>query len=244
MGTEIPTLYLLVSGEKDNLCLSPYAWSTQLAMKHKGLNFGIILLRSNQIKKEVLKLSNGKWKQVPLVKFEDGSQAYDSRDIAYALEQKYPEAPKLFPNGKHTALFLENYFITNILTFFALLLPSEKLIFQKEDQEYAKGFFTHLGQFVKPKEEVYPELSKFLSPIGLTLKDSAFIEGDQPTYSDYIVFAFLQWFRVITPLHFKHVVENAEDKTLFKWFESILDLNNGYARSFPVNTQYGEFALN
>ncbi|KAI9292613.1 hypothetical protein K502DRAFT_307562 [Neoconidiobolus thromboides FSU 785] len=235
--------YALYSGEEHNLCFSPFAWRTQLALKHKGIEFDEIKVRFKDINSIISKLTDNKWKKVPAVQFSTGEVVFDSRTIADDLENKYQNQPKLFPNGTQLAHFLEHYVMANFMVLGAAVLDTEFLTFKKEDQEFLKPIFDKLNYVIKPKEETYPKIAKFLKPIELMLKETPFFEGEKPTYSDYIVFAFLQWFRVLTPLHYKNIIEDAEDKTLFKWFESILDLNNGYARSFPVNTQYGEFAL-
>ncbi|KAI9293113.1 hypothetical protein K502DRAFT_294299 [Neoconidiobolus thromboides FSU 785] len=234
----------MYSGGDDDLCLSPFVWRSQLALKHKNLSFDIEKLTYRQINSTISTITNGQWKQVPVLEFPDKTVVYNSLPIAQALEARYEHNP-LFPNGTQLSQFLEHYVnCHSAYSFFGLILETEFDTFKPEDQKEAKEKFDgYKRKLSKPKEELYSKAREFLKPIEELLKNHKFLEGDKPTYSDYIVFGLLQWLRVMTPVHYKACIEDTEDQTIRKWFESILELHGRYAKEFPVNTQYGEFAL-
>ncbi|KAI9294861.1 hypothetical protein K502DRAFT_316443 [Neoconidiobolus thromboides FSU 785] len=215
-----------------------------MALKHKGLDFNEVKLNFRQLNKTILELTDGKWKQVPALKFEDGSVYYNSRDIAIELEKRFPENPKLFPNGSKLAEFLEKYIEANIDIIGGLCIEAERDVLLKEDQDLQKDLFDiGIKMFSRPIEGLYVDFERLLKPLILMLKDTPFFEGTEPTYSDYIVFSLLQSIRVLTPVHFEVCVQNIEDKTLINWFEKLSNLFDGYAKAFPINLKHGPYAL-
>ncbi|NJM33429.1 MAG: glutathione S-transferase family protein [Rhodomicrobium sp.] len=161
----------------------------------------------------------------------------ESWQIARYLDEKFPDKPALMatPTAKAGARFLNFWADTTLhpalrplimLSVFEVTAEKDKAYFRKSREEL----------FGKPLEQLCPDraaakdnLLKVLTPVESTLKEFAFLGGDEPNYSDYIVFGSLQWANVVAP---DPVL--TPGSAVANWFERMLDLWGGYARRSPT----------
>ncbi|KAI9290630.1 hypothetical protein K502DRAFT_326640, partial [Neoconidiobolus thromboides FSU 785] len=142
-------------------------------------DFNEVKLTFKDVNDTILNLTDNKWRKVPTLKLPDGSVVYNSRDIANELEKRYPNQPKLFPNGTKTSEFLESYIDANMMIPFGLTVDTEWELLEQKDKEFAEDRFQFARTFSGTSEKLYPEFEKFLKPIISMLKVSPFFEGNE-----------------------------------------------------------------
>jgi glutathione S-transferase len=73
--------------------------------------------------------------------------------------------------------------------------------------------------------EAFARLAGALDPSRATLKRQAFLGGATPSYADYALFSVFQWARIVSPVR-----ALPENDPMLRWIDTLLDLNQGYAR--------------
>ncbi|KAI9294644.1 hypothetical protein K502DRAFT_316677 [Neoconidiobolus thromboides FSU 785] len=227
-------LYDLVN-KKDGNHFSPFSWRSIMALKHKGIEFTQHGLTFTEINEQIPKLSNGEWDKVPFIKFDNNNIVYDSTKIADYLEERYPGNP-LFPNGRYFSSFLENHanifaplFQSIILNVYDSLLPKDQEYFRKTREAW---FGMTLEEFAGKKEGHKEAIEKLFLPFRMSLVNIKYLEGDKPSYSDYVLFGHLKFVQMTSISTFDMIVTNHQDQSLKDWWDSIQSLNDGFAASF------------
>lgn len=218
-------LYELVGTDKTQ-GFSPYVWRSRMALAHKGLEVEMVPLTFTEIQE-----MDGA-KTVPILEH-DGIFIHDSWDIACYLEEKFPDRASLF--GGETGKAYANFF--NFTSFTHLLMPLFPAlvydIFQgldQKDQDYfRKSREARLGMAL---EEAHAHQDKSLAafqkqvwPFNQTLKSQAFFNGNQPAYTDYIIYGLFQWARGVSALQII-----SPDDPLYDWRGRMDELYEGLGK--------------
>ncbi len=216
-------------GRDENRPFSPHCWKVSMALAHKGLDF----VEKPTPFTEIPKLENGFSKTVPILR--DGNLLIrDSFDIALYLDDTYPDRPTLFggEGGKSLARFVEGFsqtLIHPVLSRIAIknihdMLDEPDQVYFRESREARLG--RRLEDFEAARQDEVAALAAQLEPIRHTLRFQPFIGGETPLFADYILFGALQWVRITTGL-----APLAANDPVTTWFETCLDLHNGFGRA-------------
>lgn len=214
---------------EDDRRYSNFSWRSRMALRHKQLDvqYRPVLLTD----KESIAFSGGT--TVPVIR--DGDTVMrDSWSIAEYLEATYPERPSLFggDTGQALARLANNWIDRTVLAAAFPLLSIDALAVQHQaDRPYFTGLIERLcGAGTAELREQQPgnakRLAKAVDPARATLKRQAYLSGTSPGYADYALFSIYQWARIASPLDLL-----ADDPVLRGWFDKLLDLNDGFARS-------------
>ena len=134
----------------------------------------------------------------------------DSLPIAEYLENTYPDTPSIFPNGS-VALqkAFETTFSQKLDAIWAFMIPATCLKLNPRSQEYFRR--TREISFGKKLEDVVPtgearteEWGKFEKGLDTihsylvsTDEKGPYMMGDTISWSDFVIFSYLYWFKVI-----------------------------------------------
>jgi glutathione S-transferase len=223
-------LYELVGADASRP-FSPYCWRTRMALAHKGLSAESIPWRFT----EKTAIAPHGSEKVPVML--DGDRpVVDSWVIANYLEDTYPDRPSLFggEGGRAAARFM-NWWgdIAVVGGIFPMIIADIPKNLAAEDAAYFRAsrearFGKSLEEVMAGREQVVTAFRKSLDPLRLTLKTQAFLGGDTPNYTDYIVFGGFQWARVVSPFR---LLEGADP--VYAWRERLFDAFDGMARNSP-----------
>ncbi len=219
-------LYELCGRDPERI-FSPHCWKVRMALAHKGLDFET---RPTPFTK-IPAIAAGFSKTVPVLE-DDGELIRESFDIALHLERKYPDRPTLFggPGGEAMARFIERW---SLLTLHPRLMrcivADISSILGDEDQAYFRQsreqrFGMKLEEVQAGREAAAEDFRAALAPLREVLALQPFIGGEEPLFSDFIVFGPLQWARIASPFQ---ALKN--DDPVAAWFGSCLALYNGMA---------------
>jgi glutathione S-transferase len=218
------TLYDLC-GRDERLRFSPYCWRVRMALAHKGLEFTSVAWRF--LDKEALAFAD--YDKVPVLC--DGDQVVtDSFEIMRYLDKAYPEAPVLGEGVSYQRVLLFKYFVERSVNpalfriigmdLFAAVHPEDRSYF-RETREARFG--CTLEEFQQP-EKGKQQLKQALAPVRDLLRESAFLDGDAPSGSDYLLFGSMMWAHVVST----HSVVEPGDP-VDEWFKRMLSVHNGAA---------------
>lgn len=213
------------------LRFSPYCWRTKMALAHKRLAVETVPWRFTE--KQAIAFS-GQGRVPVLV---DGEKVIpDSWEIACYLEDAYPDRPALFgsADARGGALFIKRWaegqlhpaLVRLIIADIVKILHADDVGYFRESREAALG--ATLEDYSAAKLENLKHLHAVLTPLRLTVKDVAFLGGDEPAYADYIVFGALQWARCASP---QNLLD--DDDPVAAWFGRLLDLYDGLGAKAP-----------
>jgi glutathione S-transferase len=222
-----------LAGQNPDLRFSPYCWRVRMALAHKGEDAVTIPWRFY----EKARLPGAPQNQkVPVLV--DGSQIVaDSTAIALHLEAEYDTGPSLFggPGGEAHARFILGWTDSVLVPALApFLVPTILPLLHPKDRSYFQTtrearFNTTMSQLAQTSLGRLPGIRTTLTPLRVTLSHQAFLGGDEPSYADYAVFGCFQWARCVGAPD----LLDPQD-TLNLWYDSMLDLFDGLARSAPV----------
>jgi len=199
---------------------SPYCWRTKLALAHKGLDYETEPVRFT----EKHKLEFSGQDKVPVLD-DGGTVVNDSFAIAEYLDETYADAPTLFPgtNGRHNAKLTHEWMDSQHRTILSFIVLDVFGRLDGEDQAYFRP--SREARYNKTLEQVqagrdaaideFREIS--LASLRVHIHDRPFISGDQPAYSDYIVFGTFQWARLTSDFDLL-----APDDALYAWRERMI----------------------
>lgn len=218
------TLYDLC-GRDERLRFSPYCWRVRMALAHKGLELTSVAWRF--LDKEALAFAD--YDKVPVLC--DGDQVVtDSFEIMRYLDKAYPEAPVLGEGVSYQRVLLFKYFVERSVNpalfriigmdLFAAVHPEDRSYF-RETREVRFG--CTLEEFHQP-EQGKQQLKQALAPVRDLLRESAFLDGDAPSGSDYLLFGSMMWAHVVST---QAVVEPGDP--VDEWFKRMLSVHNGAA---------------
>ena len=220
-------LYDLVG--RDDRRMSPFCWRAKLALAHKGLEAEIIPMKFTE--KDMIAFSGQE--QVPVL-VDDKEVLSDSWRIACYLEETYPERPSLFGDsgGRNLTRVLNHWFDSAVvMALFPLVLPDNYDVIDPADADYYKESReawtgrTREQLEAERSEEKFIEWRESLEPIRSVLAEQAYLGGESPLFSDYIVFSMFMWARAVSPWP---IIK--PDDVLYPWRENMLDLYDGMPR--------------
>ena len=188
-------LYDLVG--RDDRRMSPFCWRAKLSLAHKGLDAEIIPIKFTE--KDRIAFSGQEF--VPVLVDGETTQ-FDSWRIACYLDDAYPDAATLFgtSGARGTARVLNHWFDADVvMSLFPMLVPDNYDVVLPEDMEYY--VLSRENWLGKTRAELEAERSEEklvawrqnLEPVRAVLREQAYLGGDAPLYSDYIVFSMFMW---------------------------------------------------
>lgn len=218
------TLYDLC-GRDERLRFSPYCWRVRMALAHKGLEFTTIAWRF--LDKEALAFAD--YDKVPVLC--DGDQVVtDSFEIMRYLDKAYPEAPVLGEGLSYQRVLLFKNFIDRSVNpgLFRIIAMDLLAAIHPDDRGYFREtrearFGCTLEEFHQP-EQGKQQLKQALAPVRDLLRESAFLDGEAPSGSDYLLFGSMMWAHVVS---IQAVVEPGDP--VDEWFKRMLSVHNGAA---------------
>ncbi|MGV6873527.1 glutathione S-transferase family protein [Pseudochelatococcus sp. B33] len=213
---------------------SPHCWKTRMALAHKGLEAERRPWRF--IEKETIAFSGST--TVPVL-VDHGEAVSDSWRIALHLEERYPDAPHLFP-GAGAGVVALTRFVNDwadgalVPALIRLILRDIHDCLDEANRDYfrasrEKRFGQSLEAVVADRPAHLAALREVLAPLRRTLREQDFLSGATPAYADYCVFGAFMWARCTSATELL-----AEDDPVFLWRERLLDAFGGLARSAPV----------
>ena len=231
------TLYDLVL--ESGCTISPFVWRTKYALKHKGFDIDLVPGGFTGIKE----LTNGFSDRLPVI-VDDGRWIRDSWEIAEYLDETYPDRPMLFAGESHKILtkFIDAWaWRTLISPWFRCYIQDYHDLSFPRDHEYVRTSRETLflgGQKLEDvqagREERLPGVVPLLEPLRALLKDTPWLGGESPNYTDYCVLAVFLWtasVAKIPPLH--------EDEPLRDYLDRGFDLYGGLGRHPGMHTLFG-----
>ncbi|NVO58620.1 glutathione S-transferase C-terminal domain-containing protein [Rhodobacteraceae bacterium B1Z28] len=168
-----------------------------------------------------------------------GRWVRDSWQIATYLDETYPDYP-LFDDisCKTKALFVNNWADSTLhpLIFRAVIAEQLPLTANCDKTNYKERTLSKFGQSVEEigsdPETARQAVQNAIVPLETTLAETSFLGGDDPDYSDYILFGTFQWVRVVS---FSSLW--LPNSALHNWFEVMLDAFDGVGRAQPPRSE-------
>lgn len=212
-------------GRDERLRFSPFCWRVRMALAHKGLAFTTLAWRFQD--KQALEFAD--YDKVPVLC--DGDQVVtDSFDIMRYLDKAYPDAPVLGEGVSYQRVLLFKYLVENsvnpalfriiAMDLFAAIHPDDQAYFRKTREA---RFGCTLEEFHQP-EQGKQLLKTALAPFRELLKHSAFLDGDAPSGSDYLLFGSMMWAHVVST---QEIVASGDP--VDAWFKKMLNVHDGVA---------------
>ena len=231
------TLYDLVLAS--GCTISPFVWRTKYALKHKGFDIDLIPNGFTGISE----LTKGFSDRLPVI-VDDGHWVKDSWLIAEYLDEKYPDRPPLFFGDSHKILtkFIDQWlWATAIRPWFTCYIKDYHDLSRPEDHYYVrwsreKWFLggKTIEQASADREERLPLVPPLLEPLRVLLKDTPWLGGKAPNYTDYCILAVFLWtasVATIPPLH--------ADDPLKEYIDRGFDLYGGLGRHPGMHNLFG-----
>ena len=221
------TLYDLAAAD-ESVRFSPFCWRTKLALMHKSLPFDTAIVGFTDIPQ----ILGGGYQTIPVIT--DGSSTVaDSWEIAKYLDRTYPDQPIIGPNAAtHALTAFVNGWTYSVLMMGILDLIVVDIVDIMNPQDGAYYRRTREARFGKKLEDIQAgrdeRLEGFragLSPLRQALEEHAFLGGNEPMYSDYIVIGAFIWAACASDYPLL-----SEDDPIFAWRERCFDLYDGAAR--------------
>ena len=176
--------------------ISPFVWATKYALAHKGFKINIVPGGFTGI----MERTGGKSERLPVI-VDDGNWVLDSWLIAEYLDEKYPDRPNLIggKQGKVATLFIENWLWSNVLgPWMPNIVQDYRDNSLDVDHEYVTKTRSPPGKTLEEiqagREDRLPQVPPKLEPLRTVLRESKWLGGDKPNYTDYralAVFLFM-----------------------------------------------------
>ncbi|KAL4810191.1 hypothetical protein BDV18DRAFT_130481 [Aspergillus unguis] len=220
---------------------SPNTLKTRLALNYKGIPYTQTYVSYPDIAPLLKSLSvppnpegtasTASW-TLPAIQHSGGA-IMGSLPIARYLEKQFPERP-LFPSGNVSyAIAVAVDRIMSLVGFalYELIVPRIKDILDPRAQEYYER--TRSAMFGKPVADVRPtderEIQQMIDKAkkemmtivemlkGNSAKAGPFLEGEQPSYADFIVIAYLTWYKTADGNIWKQLIELGDGELRTLW---------------------------
>ncbi len=216
---------------------SPFVWSTKFALKHKGFDLEVVPGGFTGI----LERTCGVTERLPAI-VDEGKWVLDSWGIVEYLDKTYPDRPLLLADPGMVPLIraVDAWFWrVAVGPWMRCFCADYRDLCFEQDKEYV----THsreimVGMKLEDKqagrEDRLPLISAEIEPLRITLRESRWLGGNEPSYADYRIigpFLFLASVAKIPPL--------AEDDPLRDWIERCRDLFGGLGRHPGLFPLYG-----
>jgi glutathione S-transferase len=217
--------------------LSPFVWATKYALAHKGFEVDLVPGGFTGI----LERTGGRSERLPVI-VDDGRWVLDSWLIADYLDQQYPDRPRLLADQSVKLLtqFLEGWLWRRAITpWFGCYIKDYRDLSFAQDHEYVtRSRENMLGRRIEDvqagREDRLPLIPPTLEPLRQLLRESAWLGGEHPNYTDYRALAVFLWTAAIAttpPL--------TADDPLRDWLDRGFDLYGGLGRHAGMHTLFG-----
>jgi glutathione S-transferase len=231
------TLYDLVL--ESGCTISPFVWRTKYALKHKGFDIDLVPNGFTGIEE----LTNGFSNRLPVI-VDDGHWVKDSWEIAEYLDEKYPDRPMLFFGESHKILtkFIDGWawqtaigpwFRCYILDYHDLSMPKDREYVRWSREEWFLGG-QKLEDVQAGREERLPGVSPLLEPLRQLLKDTPWLGGEAPNYTDYCILAVFLWTASVAKIPPLHANDPLKD-----YIDRGFDLYGGLGRHPGMHDLFG-----
>lgn len=211
---------------------SPFSWRVRYAFAHKGVEPEFRHVRFADV--ETIRSLSGQ-QFVPIIT--DGDRViHDSWNIADYLEERFPEAPSLFPAGGRAVARLVNHWADQTLGIairrliaadFIQCLDAGDRAYYRSSREAAFG--CTLEEYCADRPRWLAEFAAVTAPLERTLAEQPYIAGPGPGYMDYIVFSMFQYARLGCPDEFL-----AEGTALRRWRDNLVRMFDGLGDRHPA----------
>jgi glutathione S-transferase len=213
---------------------APNPWKTRYALNFKGVNYRTEWIELPDVADVRKKLGSA-----PVRKHMDGSDFYtlpiiqdhttgdivgDTFDIALYLDEKYPDGPRLIPEGSAGVYAAFNIQMDAVFTNHVVLCihgtPFNPATAEQTKATFAKRAGLPSWESMIPTEEAMAAVVvSFEAALGGLVKcfrhrdEGPFLEGAQPTYADMIIGGWLSMM--------KTCMRSEEWQKLEKWHDSL-----------------------
>jgi glutathione S-transferase len=211
---------------------SPYSWRIRYAFAHKGLEPAFHHVRFADV--ETIRALSGQH-FVPIVTDGD-TVVHDSWSIACYLEDRFPQAPSLFPSGGRATARLINHWADQTLGtairrliaagFIQCLDPGDRAYYRSSREAM---FGCTLEEYCADRPRWLAEFAAVTAPLERSLAEQSYICGAAPGYADYIVFSMFQYARLGCADEFL-----AEGTALRGWRDGLIAMFDGLGDRYPA----------
>jgi glutathione S-transferase len=228
------TLYDLALREGQTI--SPFVWATKYAIAHKGFQIDLVPGGFTGI----VERTGGKTERLPAI-VDDGKWVLDSWLIAEYLDETYPDRPTLI-GSKQVEIatkFIEGWLWGNVLReWLPNIVQDYRDMVMDVDWDYVTKTRTPPGKTLEEvqagREDRLPLIPPKLELLRTTLKDTPWLGGDAPNYTDYRALAVFLFMSAVatTPVL-------TEDDPIRDWVERGFDLYGGLGRIPGMKPLFG-----
>jgi glutathione S-transferase len=209
----------------ENGCtISPFVWRIKYAIAHKGFAIESVPVGFTGIKK----ILDGNYERLPIID-DGGTIVPDSWAIADYLDATYPDRAPLFATKAErvAARFFDAWlwreifppmFRCYVLDNYNFVKPEDRAYIRESRERIFLGGKS-LEETVAGREERMPAIRRSLQPLRNVLKETPWLGGERPNYSDYCGLSAFLWAASINtcpPLE--------ADDPLFDWINRGFDL--------------------
>lgn len=180
--------------------ISPFVWATKYAIAHKGFEIDIVPGGFTGI----MDRTGGKTERLPAI-VDDGKWVLDSWEIAEYLDKTYSDRPTLIGDKKTfvATRFIENWLWGNVLReWMPNIVKDYRDMSLDVDHEYITKTRTAPGTTLEAtqagREERLGKIPPKLELLRTTLRESKWLGGDTPNYTDYRALAVFLFMAAVT----------------------------------------------
>lgn len=219
------TLYDLALREGQTI--SPFVWATKYAIAHKGFEIDLVPGGFTGI----MERTGGRTERLPAI-VDDGRWVLDSWLIAEYLDETYPDRPTLIgcKQVEIATKFIEGWLWTTVLReWMPNIVRDYRDMVKDVDWDYITKTRTPPGKTLEEvqagREDRLPLIPPKLELLRTTLKETPWLGGDEPNYTDYRALAVFLFMSAVatTPVL-------TEDDPVRDWVERGFDLYGGLGR--------------
>ena len=228
------TLYDLALREGQTI--SPFVWATKYAIAHKGFEIDLVPGGFTGI----VERTGGKTERLPAI-VDDGKWVLDSWLIAEYLDETYPDRPTLIGSKpvEIATKFIEGWLWGNVLReWMPNIVRDYRDAVLDVDWDYVTKTRTAPGTTLEAtqagREDRLPLIPPKLELLRTTLRDTPWLGGDAPNYTDYRALAVFLFMSAVatTPVL-------TDDDPIRDWVERGFDLYGGLGRIPGMKPLFG-----
>jgi len=228
------TLYDLALREGQTI--SPFVWATKYAIAHKGFEIDLVPGGFTGI----VERTGGKTERLPAI-VDDGKWVLDSWLIAEYLDETYPDRPTLI-GSKQVEIatkFIEGWLWGNVLReWMPNIVRDYRDAVLEVDWDYVTKTRTAPGTTLEAtqagREDRLPLIPPKLELLRTTLRETPWLGGDAPNYTDYRALAVFLFMSAVatTPVL-------TDDDPVRDWVDRGFDLYGGLGRIPGMKPLFG-----
>ena len=228
------TLYDLALREGQTI--SPFVWATKYAIAHKGFEIELVPGGFTGI----VERTGGRTERLPAI-VDDGKWVLDSWLIAEYLDETYPDRPTLI-GGKPVEVatkFIEGWLWSTVLReWMPNIVRDYRDAVLEVDWDYVTRTRTAPGTTLEAtqagREDRLPLIPPKLELLRTTLRETPWLGGDTPNYTDYRCLAVFLFMSAVatTPVL-------TDDDPVRDWVDRGFDLYGGLGRIPGMKPLFG-----